>query len=384
MGTTTKYEYLRAIRPRYQKATKVQKKMILDEFCKTCKYNRKYAIRLLNTKPIPKIQANLSKRGRKKRYHHPLILDVLWNLWIATNLPCSKRLKAIIPLWLPHFNKYILPEDVKQKLMFISPATIDRLMMVNRKKYNKRGRSTTKPGALLKKRIPIKTNQWDETIPGFLEADTVAHCGDSVAGMFVYTINCVDIATGWTQQRAIWGKGEQGVVNQIKNIENSVPFQLKGFDCDNGSEFLNWHLHHYLTKRNRPIQFTRSRAYHKNDNAHIEGKNWTHIRQYLGYQRFDKPEIVNMLNLLFTTEWNLYFNFFNPSVKLVEKYRVGSKMIKKYDSPKTPLQRLLESKHIDQNVKNNLKEQFEQLNPFQLQKQMKRKIDNIIKLVNQK
>jgi len=210
MGTTTKYEYLRAIRPRYQKATKVQKKMILDEFCKTCKYNRKYAIRLLNTKPIPKIQANLSKRGRKKRYHHPLILDVLWNLWIATNLPCSKRLKAIIPLWLPHFNKYILPEDVKQKLMFISPATIDRLMMVNRKKYNKRGRSTTKPGALLKKRIPIKTNQWDETIPGFLEADTVAHCGDSVAGMFVYTINCVDIATRWTQQRAIWGKGEQG------------------------------------------------------------------------------------------------------------------------------------------------------------------------------
>jgi hypothetical protein len=174
------------------------------------------------------------------------------------------------------------------------------------------------------------------------------------------------------------------VVNQIQNIENCVPFQLKGFDCDNGSEFLNWHLHHYLTKRNRPIQFTRSRAYHKNDNAHIEGKNWTHIRQYLGYQRFDKPEIVHMLNLLFTTEWNLYFNFFNPSVKLVEKHRVGSKMIKKYDSPKTPLQRLLESKHIDQNIKNNLKEQFDQLNPFQLQKQMKRKIDNIIKLVNQK
>jgi len=384
MGTTTKYEYLRAIRPRYQRATKVQKKMILDEFCTTCKYNRKYAIRLLNTKPTPKIRANLSKRGRKKRYDHPLILDVLWDLWIVTNLPCSKRLKAIIPLWLPHFNKYILPEDVKQKLMFISPATIDRLMMVNRKKYNKRGRATTKPGALLKKRIPIKTNQWDETIPGFLEADTVAHCGDSVAGMFVYTINCVDIATGWTQQRAIWGKGEQGVLNEIQNIENCVPFQLKGFDCDNGTEFLNWHLHYYFTKRNRPIQFTRSRAYHKNDNAHIEGKNWTHIRQYLGYQRFDKPELVTMINQLYTTEWNLYFNFFNPSVKLIEKYRVGSKMIKKYDSPKTPLQRLLESKHIDQNVKNNLKEQFEQLNPFQLQKQMKRKIDNIIKLVNPK
>jgi len=383
MGTSTKYEYLNAIRPRYKKATKQQKKQILDEFCHTCNYNRKYAIRLLNSKQTPKVKANLSKRGRKKYYDHPLILDVLWHLWITTNLPCSKRLKAMIPLWLPHFNKYILPEQVKQKLQQISPATIDRLMAPNRKQYGKRGKSTTKPGAILKNRIPIKTNQWDETIPGFLEADTVAHCGNSVAGSFAYTINCVDIATEWTIQRAVWEKGEIGVVNAIQDMENNLPFQIKGFDCDNGSEFLNWHLMKYLTKRKRPIQFTRSRAYHKNDNAHIEGKNWTHIRQFLGYQRFDKPELVPMLNQLYTTEWNLYFNFFSPSVKLIEKYRIGSKIIKKYDKPKTPLQRLLESEHIDQQVKINLKNQFDQLNPFQLQKQMKRKIDAIIKLVNQ-
>ncbi len=383
MGTTTKYEYLKEIRPRYHKANKVQKKIILDEFCTTCKYNRKYAIRLLNTKQTTKIRANLSKRGRKKQYDHPLILKVLWHLWVTTNLPCSKRLKVIIHIWLPHFNKYILPQEVKQKLNMISPATIDRLMAKQRRKYNKRGRSTTKPGALLKKRIPIKTNQWDETIPGFLEADTVAHCEDSVAGMFVYSLNCVDIATGWTQQRAVWGKGELGVLKAIKDIENSFPFQLKGFDCDNGSEFLNWHLHTYLTERKRPIQFTRSRAYHKNDNAHIEGKNWTHIRQYLGYQRFDKPELVDRLNKLYTTEWNLYFNFFIPSVKLIEKHRQGSKITKKYDSPKTPLQRLLESKHIEDKMKNKLKEHYDKLNPFQLQKRMKRKIDAIIKLVNQ-
>ena len=378
MGTTTKYEYLKEIRPRYHKADKVQKKIILDEFCTTCNYNRKYAIRLLNTKQTTKIRANLSKRGRKKQYDEPLILKVLWHLWVTTNLPCSKRLKAIIPLWLPHLNKYILPEEVKQKLNMISPATIDRLMAKQRIKYNKRGRSTTKPGALLKKRIPIKTNQWDETIPGFLEADTVAHCEDSTAGMFVYSLNCVDIATGWTQQRAVWGKGEQGVLIAIKDIENSFPFQLKGFDCDNGSEFLNWHLHTYLTNRKNPIQFTRSRAYHKNDNAHIEGKNWTHIRQYLGYQRFDKPELVDRLNQLYTTEWNLYFNFFNPSVKLIEKHRKGSKITKKYDSPKTPLQRLLESKHIEDKMKIKLKQQYEKLNPFKLQKQMKRKIDGVI------
>ena len=382
MGTTTKYEYLKAIKPRYKKATKRQKKLILDEFCHTCNYNRKYAIRLLNSKPKPKIRTNLSKRGRKKQYDHPMIVNVLWDLWVTTNLPCSKRLKAILPLWLPHFNKYILSEQVKQKLQRISPASIDRLIAPIRIKYNKRGKSTTKPGALLKKRIPIKTNQWDETISGFLEADTVAHCGNSVAGSFVYTINCVDIATGWTIQRAIWEKGEKGVVKAIADMENNLPFQIKGFDCDNGSEFLNWHLHKYLTNRKRPIQFTRSRAYHKNDNAHIEGKNWTHIRQYLGYQRFDKPELVNMLNQLYTTEWNLYFNCFIPSVKLMEKYREGSKTIKKHDSPKTPLQRLLDSNHIDQSVKNNLKNQFDQLNPFQLQKQMKQKIDAIIDLVN--
>jgi len=199
-----------------------------------------------------------------------MIVNVLWDLWVTTNLPCSKRLKAIIPLWLPHFNKYILSEQVKQKLQRISPASIDRLIAPIRIKYNKRGKSTTKPGALLKKRIPIKTNQWDATISGFLEADTVAHCGNSVAGSFVYTINCVDIATGWTIQRAIWEKGEKGVVKAIADMENNLPFQIKGFDCDNGSEFLNWHLHKYLTNRKRPIQFTRSRAYHKNDNAHIE------------------------------------------------------------------------------------------------------------------
>ena len=206
MGTTTKYEYLHTIKPRYKKATEQQKKLILDEFCTTCKYNRKYAIRLLNTKQKPKIRANLSKRGRKKQYDHPMIFDVLWDLWVTTNLPCSKRLKAIIPLWLPHFNKYILSEEVKQRLQRISPASIDRLIAPKRIQYNKRGKSTTKPGALLKKRIPIKTNQWDETSPGFIEADTVAHCGNSVAGSFVYTINCVDIATGWTIPESCVGK----------------------------------------------------------------------------------------------------------------------------------------------------------------------------------
>lgn len=384
MSTTTKYELLRALRARYLSSSRHTKKLILDEFCSLCGYNRKYAIRLFNSDVSVQSIENLSRRGRKRVYDDPLIMDVLRDIWVANNLPCSKRLTAILPLWLPFYDKRTVPDHIRDKLLSISAATIDRLMRPQRARFGKLGLSTTKPGSLIKKHIPVKTSQWNETIPGFMETDTVAHCGTSVAGMFVYTINIVDIATQWTEQRAIWGKGEKGVVSAIKDIENHLPFELKGFDCDNGSEFLNWHLIRYLTKnRKKPVKVTRSRSYQKNDNAHIENKNWTHIRQYLGFQRFDNFNLVNMLNHLYTSEWNNYFNFFNPSMKLIKKERVGSKIIKKYDPPKTPYQRLTESKHIDQSTKTRLKQKFESLNPFEIQKQMKANIKQIIDLVNQ-
>lgn len=383
MSTTTKYEILQAMRAKYKKASRALKKQILNEFCSLCNYHRKHAVRLFNSPPTTNSVENLSKRGRKKVYHHPLILEVIRDIWVATNLPCSKRLKAIIPLWLPFYTKHTLSDDIKKKLLSISPATIDRLMAKDRTKFGKLGLSTTKPGSLLKKHIPVKTGQWDEQKPGYLEADTVAHCGTSMAGMFAFTLNCVDIASGWTEQRACWGKGEKGVLEQIKNIEESLPFPIKGFDCDNGSEFLNWHLLKYLTRRKRPVDFSRSRPYKKNDNAHIENKNWTHVRQYLGYLRFDKPEIVYILNSLYTTEWNLYFNFFNPSVKLIQKERIGSKIVKKYDKPKTPFERLMNSDYIDPEIKLQLKKQFETLNPFVLQKKMKNKIKFIMNFIHE-
>ena len=382
MSNESKNDYLTKIKPRYLKASKLEKEKILDEFCLTCGYNRKYAIRKLNAKDPPKYKYQYRKRGPISKYDHPDIEKVLRTIWINTNLPCSKRLKVILQIWLPYYPKYI-SDQTEIALLEISPATIDRMMQPWRTRYTKRGLSTTKPGTILKKHIPVKTKQWDETKPGFLEADTVAHCGDTVAGMFVYTLNCVDIATSWTEQRAAWGKGERGVLSAIQSIEKSLPFDILGFDCDNGSEFLNWHLLRYLSDRKKPIQFTRSRAYHKNDNAHIEGKNWTHIRQYLGYQRFENIELVDMLNDLYTSEWNLYFNFFIPSVKLVDKVRVGSKIIKKHDKPKTPFQRILESEHVSEKIKSKLRKQFKNLDPFQLQKQMSTKIKKIINIVNQ-
>jgi len=307
----------------------------------------------------------------------------LKRIWLSANLPCSKRLKAILPLWLPSYEKEFgkLPHDSITALHAISAATIDRLLKPARVKYKGRGRSTTKPGTLLKKHIPIKTDQWDETRPGFLEADTVAHCGESMAGMFAFTIDCVDIATTWTEQRAVWGKGETGVLEQIKDIEDSIPFTLLGFDSDNGSEFLNYHLLRHFHHRKQPVQFTRSRPYHKNDNAHVEQKNWTHVRQWLGYHRLDNPDVVPLMNDLYTSEWRLYHNFFLPSVKLLEKKRIASKTIKRYDTPKTPYQRVMESTGISEEVKLSLRKQFEQLNPFKLRKAMEIKLAKIFKII---
>jgi hypothetical protein len=229
----------------------------------------------------------------------------------------------------------------------------------------------------LRKHIPIKTNQWNEACPGFLEADTVAHCGESLAGMFAYTIDCVDIATGWTEQRAVWGKGQTGVLEQIHHIEQSLPFLLLGFDCNNGSEFLNHHLLRHFTERKQPVQFTRSRAYHKDDNAHVEQKNWTHVRQWLGYERLDDPDVITLLNDLYTHEWRLSHNFFCPSMKLVSKQRIGSKTTKRHDSPKTPYQRIMKSAHMGEFVKRSLTKQLQTLNPFVLRQAMESKLKEI-------
>jgi len=378
MSPGARMEYLQSIYLRYRRGNRKEKSIILNEFCQNCGYHRKHAIRALNTfkrytKPKPR------KRGKPSVYNKPSIIKPLKRIWLAANLPCSKRLKAILPLWLPFYAKEFgkVPQEVVTALNRVSASTLDRLLKPTRIKYKGRGRSTTKPGTLLKKHIPIKTEQWDETRPGFLEADTIAHCGDSMAGMFVFTIDCVDIATTWTEQRAVWGKGETGVLQQIEDIEDALPFPLLGFDSDNGSEFLNHHLLRHFHQRHHPIQFTRSRPYHKDDNAHVEQKNWTHVRQWFGYHRIDNPIAVHLMNDLYTKEWNCFHNFFCPSVKLIEKKLVAAKTIKKYDTPMTPYQRVLDSPYVSDSIKLSLKERFETLNPFKLRKIIESKLKAI-------
>ena len=380
MSPRSKREYVEAVFLRYKQADRSNKGRILDEFCATSGYHRKYAIRLLrNFKRFTQPKAR--PRGPKPLYQHKAIIRPLKKIWLAANLPCSKRLRALLPLWLPGYQviEGRLPADVLQALMRISPATIDRLLKAQRARYRLHGRCTTKPGTLLRQQIPVGTNQWDQSHPGFLEADTVAHCGASMAGQFAYTLDCVDIATGWSEQRAVWGRGETGVLEQIRDIEDSLPIELLGFDCDNGSEFLNHHLLRHFQNRPKPVNFTRSRAYRKDDNAHVEQKNWTHVRQWIGYDRLDKPQHVELLNQLYRSEWRWFHNFFCPSVKLIQKQQIGSKTIKLHDSPKTPYQRLVDSPNIPQKTKNRLANQLQRLNPFLRRKAIETKLKKLFK-----
>ena len=304
----------------------------------------------------------------------------LKRIWLASDQMCSKKLVAAIPLWLPFYDKKLSGETTA-KLSTISAATIDRLLAAIRIQNRPKGFCTTKPGSLLRNQIPIRTHNWDISGPGFMEADTVAHCGNSMAGDFIWSLTLTDIHSGWTECRGTWNNGAQGVIEQIKNIEKGLAFPLKGFDCDNGTEFLNHHLLRFFTDRKPKIKFTRSRPYKKNDNAHVEQKNWSFVRQLLGYDRLDNPRLVDLINNLYSNEWSLYQNHFCPTFKLIEKTRINSKYKKKYESPKTPYQRLMDSDQITGPKKKQLQTCHLDLNPFILKQKIELKLKGIFKLV---
>ena len=379
MGKNERRAYLEAVRNRYKQASKIAKAIILDEFCSVCGYNRKYAIRLLNQQK----RRPTKRPGRKPIYHSTELLIALKRIWLATDQMCSKRLVVAIPLWLPFYGNIYgkLSGRTTAQLLSVSAATIDRLLAPTRARTRSRGLCATKPGSLLKNQIPIRTHNWDISQPGFMEADTVAHCGNSLAGDFIWSLTLTDIHTGWTECRATWNNGATGVIEQIKNIQTKLPFELKGFDCDNGSEFLNYHLLRYFTEHKPKIKFTRSRPYKKNDNAHVEQKNWTHVRHLLGYDRLDNPKLVKLINNLYTRQWSLLQNHFCPTLKLLEKIRVNSKYYKKYETPQTPYQRLMLSEYISDDNKKNLKNTHQTLDPFKLKRQINRQLKVIFNMV---
>ena len=369
-------EYLRAIYDRYHRGSAEKKGMILDEFCRICDYHRKHAIRLLN-RPRPETHPR-PRRSRGPSYGRRVI-QVLAQIWEAAGYPWSVRLKAMLPLWLPWLRQRMaLTPELERQLRAISPRQIDRRLLSRKRILRRRMYGRTKPGTLLKHHIPIKTDHWDVTRPGFTEIDLVSHSGDCADGEFAHSFNLTDLHTTWTETRAVLGKGQTGIVAGLEEMRQSLPFPLQGIDSDNGSEFLNHHLVAYC--RTQQIQFTRGRPYKKDDNAHIEQKNWTHVRRLIGWNRYDSATAVGLLNDLYRHELRRMMNLFQPSVKLLRKQRIGSRLKRIYDSPQTPLDRVRASQNFDRAAVNALLRLRATTDPFQLAKTIERKIDHIAAL----
>jgi len=371
-------EYLRAIYDRYRGSNSDEKGMILDEFCRVCGYNRKYAIRLLRG-PRPPVRP-IPRRVRGPAYGREVI-QILAMIWEAAGFPWSVRLKALLPLWLPWLRKRIaLTPAIERQLLKISPRQIDRRLRPRKTELRHRIYGRTKPGTLLKHHIPIKTDHWDVTSPGFTEIDLVSHSGGRADGEFAHSLNITDIHTTWTETRAVLGKGQTGIVAAIEQMRLGLAFRLQGIDSDNGSEFLNDQLVRYC--RTHRIQFTRGRPYKKDDNAHIEQKNWTHVRRLIGWDRYDTPAAVALMNDLYRNELRLMMNLFQPSVKLIRKERIGSRLKRVYDVPQTPLDRLRACPERDKAKVAALLRLRQTTDPFRLGKAIEKKLDRIAALAS--
>lgn len=368
-------EELERLRWRYQRRGKEGKSRLLDEFCEQHDYERKYAIKLLGGQSPE--QPKRSPPGPEPRYE--AVVEIVENIWSAAEQLCGKRLASALPLWLPHYERHhekLLPCQ-KKLLGKISAATLDRLLSSHKAQAARRFNGT-KPGTLLRHQVPIQGEVWTQSRLGFLEADSVAHCGASLAGNFIWSLTYTDLASTWTEGRAVWNKGANGVLVQTRDVEQSLPFPIVGFDFDNGSEWLNWTLIRYLQVRPRPIGLTRSRPYHKDDNAHVEQKNWMWPRQLLGYGRLELESLLEPINALYKEAWGPLHNFFMPSMKLVKKWREGSRWKRRYDRPQTAYQRLLASGQLTSKEQRHLRDQYESLDPFELAGEVERRLKPIL------
>ncbi len=374
MSQRSKREMIEAIRPRYLKADKAEKEQILDEFVATTGYHRKYAIRLLKHGPKPR---GLKKAGRKKVYQREVV-QALEQIWKICGHICSLRLKPFLPEIihkLESCNELSLPEETKRLLLGMSRSTIDRCLKRARSITAQHGISTTKPGSLLKQAIPIRTfTPWNEEQPGFLEIDLVAHCGMTTEGSYLNTLTATDIATGCTECLALPQKTQAAVSQAVVELQKLLPFPLRGLDSDNGSEFINDTLWRYC--QTEQITFTRSRPYQKNDQAHVEQKNWSVVRHTIGYDRLDSPEELALLREIYTA-LRLYINFFQPVLKLVGKERIDGKTIREYDLAQTPYRRVLADVSIPVEVKTRLVAQYVLLNPVTLRYQIDALVDRL-------
>ena len=376
MSKELKKDWLPKLQVRYSRRNREGKSRMLDELCEDYEYERKYAIKLLcGGLPPPSGRVH---PGPEPQYE--LIEPVVRQVWRTAEQPCGKRLVPILRQWLPYYERRFgqLSGRQRQLVRQVSAATLDRLLAAARAEHSGRGRCGTKPGSLLRSEIPIRTGTWDLSRPGYLEADSVAHCGGSLAGSFIWSLTYTDILSGWTEGGAVWNKGASGVLAATRQVEERLPFALLGFDSDNGGEFLNHHLWSYMRERKVAVEFTRSRPYHSDDNAHVEQKNWTWARQLLGYGRLEDPELVGPISALYREVWAPWQNFFLPCLKLEQKWRQGSHWHKRYEVPRTAYDRLCAPGMLALKQRRQLRERYASLDPFALKDELEKKLKQIL------
>lgn len=387
MSLHSRQEYLQKIKQRYLKASLQEKSRMLDEYCSNTKLNRKYVIHCLSPR-VSLVRKIESHRKQRSCFYTNRETYYLKKIWEILDYPRGQRLQPMLGEMidkLKEFKELNVPNDVSGKLREISSATIDVKLRPHKNAIRRRFNGTTKPGSMLKQHIPIRTSSWEEKLPGYCELDTVAHCGDSAGGEFVNTLNLTDILTQWTEGIAVVGKAEHRIKEGLEKARKRLPFPLKGIDPDNGSEFINWQLYRYCEKER--IDFTRGRPYKKNDNAHIEQKNWTHVRKVFGYERRETQIECDIVNDLYRNELRQYKNFFQTNVKLIDKQRAGKhgeKIKRIYDTAKTPYQRVTECEDISEEKKTELKKIYQTLNPAALRRAIIAKLERLRKVTGQR
>jgi hypothetical protein len=377
MSLKSKRELVEVVRARYWRASKGEKQKILDEFTCATGYHRKHAIRVLKNQ-FPK--GSRRRRAGYKTMYRGEVVQALEQIWEIYGRICSKRLQPFLAEGirvLERCHEMELSEETKTLLLKISSASIDRCLRAIRIQ-SPHGMSTTKPGSLLKNLIPVRTfTEWDKERPGFLEIDLVAHCGNTTEGQFLCTLTCTDLCTGWTEVTGLLHRSQQAVSEALIRMRQRLPFALLGLDSDNGGEFINDLLYRYCL--NEKITFTRSRPYQKNDQAHVEQKNWSVVRHTVGYDRWETQQELALLESIYD-DLRLYINFFQPSFKLIAKERIGNQTRKRYDIAKTPYQRVLERKDISLQAKVRLMNLYLQLNPAELRRRIDQNTAKLWKL----
>jgi len=359
----------RQLAHRYQTASTTEKATILDQLCQVTGWHRDHARKALRTALRPKTVPQ--QRKQRDPVYGPDVIAALRKVWAVLDAPAGKRLAPFLPEIVDRLiacGELHLSDHTRDQLVRLSAATIDRRLAPDRARWQLRGRSGTKPGSLLKSQIPIRTwAEWDDAQPGFVEIDLVGHEGGNPAGQFAQTLTVTDIATGWTENRAVRTKAQKWVLPALSDIVESFPFPVLGIDSDNGKEFINTHLLAYC--REHEITFTRSRPGHKNDGAHVEQKNWSVVRQTVGYHRYTGDVQVDILNGIYAL-LRLQINFFTPQQKLVSKTRHGATVTKRHDTAQTPFQRLLADPTVDITDKATLHREYLTLNPAAIRREI--------------